>query len=142
MISGPRDVFIAIIVAGVIAQAAKILILTIGKHKAFGLADLFVTGSMPSTHSAIVTSLSLSIYLAEGLTTAFLISAAFAVVVIRDALGVRRTAGEEGKLINKIIKKTKLKIPKLRYSLGHTPAEVTVGVLIGVLSSVLVWFVG
>jgi len=60
-----------------------------------------------------------------------------ALIVLRDALGVRRTAGEEGKMINKLLKKVHLKLPKLHYSLGHTPLQVVVGVGIGIVSALI-----
>ena len=130
----------SIVIAGVLAQLIKILIFKFKHKQKFHINDLIVTGSMPSSHSALVTSLVISIYLVEQLSTTFLLAAAFAVVVIRDAFGVRRTAGEEGKLIDKIIKSSKLKIKKFHYSLGHTPKEVIAGIIIGILSSVLVYF--
>jgi acid phosphatase family membrane protein YuiD len=130
----------SIVIAGVLAQLTKILIFKFKHKQKFHINDLIVTGSMPSSHSALVTALAISIYLTEGLTTTFLLAAAFAVVVIRDAFGVRRTAGEEGKLIDKIIKSSKLKIKKFHYSLGHTPKEVTAGIVIGIAASILVYF--
>ncbi|MBW2982556.1 divergent PAP2 family protein [Candidatus Woesearchaeota archaeon] len=130
----------SVVIAGVLAQLIKILIFKFKHKQRFHINDLIVTGSMPSAHSALVTSLVISIYLTEGLTTIFLLAAAFAVVVIRDAFGVRRTAGEEGKIIDKIIRSSKLKIKTFHYSLGHTPAEVTVGIIIGIAASILVYF--
>jgi len=62
-----------------------------------------------------------------------------AVIVIRDALGVRRTAGEEGKLLNRVIKATKLKLPPVHYSLGHLPKEVACGVAIGLASAIVLY---
>ncbi len=131
----------SIVIAGVLAQLIKILVFKFKHKQKFHINDLIVTGSMPSSHSALVISLVISIYLVEGLTTTFLLAAVFAVVVIRDAFGVRRTAGEEGKILDKIIKASKLKITTFHYSLGHTPAEVTVGIIIGILASILVYLI-
>ena len=130
----------SIVIAGVLAQAIKILIFKFKHKQKFSINDLIATGSMPSAHSALVTALVISIYLTEGLTTIFLLAAVFAVVVIRDAFGVRRTAGEEGKIIDKIIKSSKLKIRTFHYSLGHTPKEVIAGIIIGIVSSIIVYF--
>ena len=130
----------SIAIAGVLTQLIKILIFKFKYKQKFHINDLIVTGNMPSAHSALVTSLAISIFLVEGLSTTFLLAAVFAVVVIRDAFGVRRTAGEEGRLIDKIVKASKLKIKTFHYSLGHTPKEVTVGIILGILSSVLVYF--
>ncbi len=141
MLDTSQRVFLAVISAGLLAQTAKILIHTMSRRESFRPADLVVTGGMPSTHSALSTALSLSIYFAEGLTTTFLVSLAFTAVVLRDALGVRRTAGEEGRIINQLIRKTRLRVSPVHYSLGHTPAEVTVGVIIGLLTAIVTLFV-
>ena len=86
------------------------LIILFSKHKTLSWRDLIVTGGMPSSHSAFVISLVTIIYLVEGTSTSFAISLVFAMVVIRDAFGVRRTAGEEGIVINQMMKKLKMKI--------------------------------
>jgi len=135
-----NKIFLAIIIAGIFAQLLKIIIFKFKHNQKFHINDLIVTGSMPSSHSALVTSLVIIIGFTEGLTTIFFLSAVFAVVIIRDAFGVRRTAGEEGKIIDKIIKASKLKIKSYHYSLGHKPSEVAVGILIGIASAILVYF--
>ncbi|MBI1970424.1 divergent PAP2 family protein [Candidatus Woesearchaeota archaeon] len=133
-----NPIFLSVLISGCVAQALKMIIL-IGKNcHHLSWHYLFVTGGMPSTHSALVTSLVLSIYLYEGTSTVFFVSTILAVIVLRDAVGVRRTAGEEGKAINKIIRTTKMHMHKIHYSLGHTPAEVAVGVLIGIVTSFIV----
>jgi len=134
------EVLWSVAIAGILAQGIKIAIFMFKHKQRFHINDLLVTGSMPSAHSALVTSLVISIYLTEGLTTTFLLAAVFALVVIRDAFGVRRTAGEEGKLIDRIVKASKLKIKTFHYSLGHTPKEVTVGIIIGIIAPILVYF--
>jgi hypothetical protein len=135
-----NKIFLSVAIAGVFAQLLKILIFIFRHKQKFHINDLIVTGSMPSAHSALVTSLAIAIYLDQGLTAAFFLAAVFAVVVIRDAFGVRRTAGEEGKIIDNIIKASKLKIKTFHYSLGHSPKEVTAGIIIGIAASILVHF--
>ena len=100
---------------------------------------MVVTGGMPSSHSSFVVALATIVYLEEGLSTAFVISLVLALIVLRDAFGVRRTVGMEGKQIEKLLKLHKLK-SKFHYSLGHTPLEVAVGALIGLGVSLLVFF--
>ena len=135
-----NKIFLSIVIAGVLAQLIKIAIFIFKHKQKFQIKDLIVTGGMPSSHSALVTALAIAVYLDQGLTAAFFLAAVFALVVVRDAFGVRRTAGEEGKILNKIIKASKLKIKTFHYSLGHTPAEVTVGIIIGIVASTLVHF--
>jgi acid phosphatase family membrane protein YuiD len=138
------NIFWSILAASLIAQGAKILVLIFKKKEKFQWSDLFVTGNMPSGHSALVTALTVSVLLTEGFSPLFFVSFVFAAVVIRDAVGVRRAVGEEGKVLSNIITVLKnrfhITIPrKMHQSLGHQPLEVFVGVLIGILSSVLMY---
>ena len=140
------QVFWAIVVAIVVAQAVKIFLLVFQQKQKFVWDDFFVTGSMPSAHSAIVVSLVVILLLTEGFSSLFFVSFVFAAIVIRDAVGVRRTVGEESKVLTNVIIALKTKfhvnIPrKMHQSLGHQPIEVFVGVLIGIASSVLVHIV-
>ena len=123
------NIALAVLLSGFGAQAVK-LINYLFKHKSLSWHDLVVTGGMPSSHSAFVVSLTTIIYLNERVSTAFVISLVFAMVVIRDAFGVRRSVGQEGLIINQILKKIKLKT-KTHFAMGHTPAQVLVGALIG-----------
>jgi hypothetical protein len=133
-----NKVLLAVILAGFGTQLVKLIIYWF-KHKTLHFKDIFVTGGMPSSHSAFVVSLVTIIYLQEGTTTAFAISLIFALVVLRDAYGVRRSVGEEGVVINKIVKKIKLKT-KAHFAMGHTPKQVLVGSVLGFLVSLLVHY--
>lgn len=133
-----NKIILSIIFAGFGTQLVKLILLWF-KHKSLNWYDLFLTGGMPSSHSAFVVSLAVIIYLAEGASTAFAISLVFALVVLRDAYGVRRTVGEEGLVISQIMKKLKIK-RETHFSLGHTPLQVLVGSLIGLAVAVLVYY--
>lgn len=137
--------FWAIVIAVIAAQAVKIILLVFKQKQKFVLTDLFVTGSMPSAHSAIVTSLTTIILLTEGFSSLFFATFVFAAIVIRDAVGVRRTVGEETKVLTNVISALKtrfhINIPrKMHQSLGHQPLEVLVGVLIGILTGIVVYW--
>ena len=133
-------VLIAVILALLFSQGLKIVLLLAVHKQRFHWTDMVVTGGMPSAHTAIVVSLMTSVWFTEGLSNLFILCLVLAAIVIRDALGVRRTAGEEGKMINRIIAATKLKARPVRYSLGHTPKEVTVGAILGLLAGSVVLF--
>ena len=134
---------VSVVLALTAAQGMKMLLIAIRHHQRLRLEDIVVTGGMPSAHSATVTALCLSILWTEGWRNPiFVLSAVLAVVVIRDALGVRRTAGEEGKTINSIIRLVHVRTPLVHYSLGHTPTEVAVGIAIGALVALGVAAVG
>ncbi len=132
-----NKILLAVLFAGFGAQLVKLIALWF-KHKTLNWKDIFVTGGMPSSHSAFVVSLATIIYLVEGTTTAFAISLVYAMIVLRDAYGVRRTVGEEGIVIHQMMKKLKMK-KQTHFAMGHTPKQVLVGSLIGFVVSWLVY---
>lgn len=129
----------ALLAGGFGAQLVKLLVILF-RHKHLHWKDLIVTGGMPSSHSAFVVSLATIIGLMEGVSTSFAISLVLAFIVIRDAFGVRRTVGEEGMVINQMMRKLKME-QKTHFSLGHTPLQVLVGSLIGVAAAVGVYLI-
>lgn len=131
-------IILAIIFAGFGTQLIKLVIYWF-RHKSLLIKDLVVTGGMPSSHSAFVVSLATIIYLVEGVSTAFAISLVLAMIVLRDAFGVRRSVGEEGMIINQILHKVKIKT-KTHFALGHTPSQVIVGALLGFFISLAVYY--
>ncbi|MBU0457036.1 MAG: divergent PAP2 family protein [Nanoarchaeota archaeon] len=131
-----NKIIITVIFAGFGVQLLKLTIYFF-RHKSLSWHDLVVTGGMPSSHSAFVISMATIIYLVEGVSTAFVISLVLAMIVIRDAFGVRRSVGNEGKAIEKLLKLHKIK-SKFHYAMGHTPLQVFVGSLIGFVVAILV----
>ena len=131
-----NNIFLSILIAGVISQLAKILIFIFKYEQKFHIKDLIVTGGMPSAHSALVGSLITIVGLNQGLSPLFFVILTFSLIVLRDAIGVRRSVGVEGRVIEKIIKYEKIKIGKFHYSLGHNPKEVLVGLIIGFVSAI------
>ncbi len=98
---------------------------------------LFETGGMPSSHSAFIVSLTVGIGRITGFESPlFALSFVFASIVMYDAMGIRRAAGEYAKLLNLILSndnKFKLDHVKLKELLGHTPFEVLGGIVLGIL---------
>lgn len=106
--------------------------------KKFNFKRIMGAGGMPSSHSAIVTGLATLIGKYEGVDTPiFALALIVAFVVMYDACGVRRAAGKQAELLNKIVETpglTGLQVQeKLIEVLGHTPVQVFVGALIGVI---------
>ncbi|WP_461250925.1 divergent PAP2 family protein [Treponema sp. R8-4-B8] len=98
------------------------------------------TGGMPSSHSAAVCSLATSAGIYEGFdSNYFIFCLVFAMVVLRDSLGVRRTAGLQAKALNNLgrqsAKLTGLEFRSVKEIHGHTPLEVLVGAGLGILIS-------
>ncbi len=134
-----NKVILAVVLAGFGAQLVKLFIYWF-RHKSLTWHDLVVTGGMPSSHSAFVVSLTTIIYLEEGLSTAFAISLVFALIVVRDAFGVRRSVGREGQAIQRLLKLHHIG-SKFHYAIGHTPLQVLVGSVIGFVVALIVHFV-
>ena len=132
-----NKIILAVLLAGFGVQLVK-LIIYFFLYKSLSWHDLVVSGGMPSSHSAFVVSMATIIYLVEGVSTAFVISLVLAMIIIRDAFGVRRSVGEEGMVINQVLKKIKLKT-KTHFAMGHTPLQVLIGSLIGLIISLLVY---
>ena len=110
--------------------------------KKFNFKRILGAGGMPSSHSAIVTSLATLIGKYQGVDTPiFAVSLILAAVVMYDACGIRRAAGKQAELLNKIIETpglTGLQVSeKLVEVLGHTPFQVLVGALIGVIAGLV-----
>lgn len=131
-------IILGALLAGFGAQLIKLTIYLI-KRRNLGWHDLIVTGGMPSSHAAFVVSLATLIYLSEGSSTSFALSLVLAIIVLRDAFGVRRTVGEEGLVLEKVINKLRIKT-KMHYAMGHTPLQVIVGSLFGLTVALGVHF--
>ena len=106
--------------------------------KKFNFKRILGAGGMPSSHSAVVVALCTMIGKNYGINSAiFGLSVVFAFVVMYDAAGVRRAAGKQAKLLNKIVQTPGLSnvevTEKLQEVLGHTPIQVFVGAFIGLI---------
>lgn len=134
-LTGNRILNVALI-ACITAQILKVVITLIWERK-LDFNRLFETGGMPSSHSALVIALVTSIGRVYGVNSPlFAIAAVFALIVMFDASGVRRAAGEQAKILNYMMEHWKETTPeifgeKLRELLGHTPLQVIMGALLG-----------
>lgn len=130
-----NKIFLSVAIATIIAQVTKTFIKLI-TSKSLDITKLWDTGGMPSSHASLASSLALAVYLAEGVTTVSIATFFFSLIVIRDAFGLRREAGEQAKVINKIIRdlklEKKLNVKKLKELVGHTFLQVTVGIILGI----------
>jgi acid phosphatase family membrane protein YuiD len=109
------------------------------------LQRFVATGGMPSSHAASVAALSTSVGIVEGFrSTLFGATLFFSLIVMYDAAGLRRAAGRQAALLNRLIEEhfqhPEEKAQKLFELLGHTPLEVLVGGLLGV-GVALMWHV-
>ena len=154
-----NEVLFVSLCAWFVAQTLKTLI-NMFKTKKFSAERSIGAGGFPSAHSASVCALAITTARVDGLSSSlFAIAFLFAAIVMYDAMGVRRSAGEHAKLLNKlyanylfdvkvknndddpsndiVLDPTYVMEKKLKEFLGHTPFEVLSGALLGILISML-----
>ncbi len=128
-----------------VAQVLKTLIHA-WVNKGFDLERLIGSGGMPSSHASTVCALAVSAGKEYGVgSPVFAVTAILAIIVMHDAMGVRLETGKQAKLLNQILDsfKTlegkKLTEEKLKEFVGHTPLQVLMGALLGILIG---WLMG
>ncbi len=128
--------FVVPAVAWAIAQVSKVIIDSVITHR-LSVRRLATAGGMPSSHSALVVSLTTVIGRLQGIQTPlFALALIFSSVVMYDATGVRRAAGQQAMILNRLlddlfIAHQGIRPERLREFLGHTPIEVIAGALLG-----------
>lgn len=135
-----NDVLVACVLAWIVAQLSKPLIHYVHTRR-LDLRQFVTSGGMPSSHSAVVVALATRVGLDTGLRSVpFALAAVFAVVVMYDAAGVRRAVSLQARVLNRMltemIEAQHFNEQRLRELIGHTPFEVFVGALLGVLSAI------
>ena len=131
---------VAILAAWFGAHVIKYVICSMKNEKYKFRSYLFMSGGMPSAHSATTVALATLIGIRDGFGSGlFGIAILFSAIVMYDALKVRRSSGEQGVAIRKLIKELKSDIELPRVSKGHTPLEVAFGAAFGVLIGVVVF---
>lgn len=102
---------------------------------------LFRSGGMPSAHTSATFALLTVIGSTDGVDSGlFGLSLLFTLIVMHDAVRVRRSSGEQGLAIRHLLKDLKSKIPLPRAAQGHTPMEVIMGAVLGVVIGLVVFF--
>lgn len=127
--------------ACILAQVIKVSVDTIRNGK-FSFRYLVSTGGMPSSHSALVGALATAVGITLGWSSSeFAIASLFAGIVMYDAAGVRQAAGKQAKILNQIMNELlqheDFNEQRLKELLGHTPFQVLVGLLLGIICSII-----
>ena len=126
-----------------VAQVLKVIINAV-IHKKIIWERMVGDGGMPSGHSATVSSLAVFTGLFCGFGSfQFAVTAILAIIVCHDAMGVRQETGKQAVMLNEIIQILESKdLPevKLKELVGHTPLQVTVGILIGIANACVMYF--
>lgn len=139
-----NNVLIAALLSWIIGQFLKApLDYLLNKRWNWGI--MLSPGGMPSSHSALVTSVTIAIGLQEGFASPlFALSFAIGMIVIYDAAGVRRQAGIHAERINELMKSffegSGIPEKELKEVLGHTPFEVITGVILGIIISLVLYW--
>lgn len=138
-------ILITAIVGWFVAQLIKFVLVMV-EEKRLNFERLVGSGGMPSSHSSFVTSMSTAVLLAHGVgSTAFAICVVFSLVVMYDASGVRRAAGKQAVILNKLVEnfgkeKPEVTGERLKELLGHSPLEVFAGAFLGIVIGFVVHY--
>ncbi|KAL2468932.1 Acid phosphatase/vanadium-dependent haloperoxidase-related protein [Forsythia ovata] len=129
--------FVSGIFAWAIAQSMKIF-LNFCVERKWDFRIMFASGGMPSSHSALCTALTTSVAICHGVADSlFPVCLGFSLIVMYDAIGVRRHAGMQAEVLNLIVEDLFQGHPisqrKLKELLGHTPSQVLAGALLGIV---------
>lgn len=128
------------VLSWLIAQILKVAFVFI-KDKKFDFTRFVGSGGMPSSHSAFIVALAVTLGRLHGWNSSyFAIALAISLIVMYDAAGVRRAAGKQAKVLNKMIYSFNDLIEfegRLKELIGHSPIEVFAGALLGIIVALL-----
>ena len=131
----------------ILAQIIKSIVFFV-VNKKFDPKRLWGAGGMPSGHSATVSSVAFISALHYGVSSfEFAIALILAFIVCHDAMGVRRETGKQALIINALTKSLKetgstdLPDVNLKLSVGHTPLQVTIGILLGIANAIVMYHI-
>ncbi|MBP2653012.1 MAG: divergent family protein [Firmicutes bacterium] len=132
---GKNIVLMTAVTAWFTAQVLK-SITSYWRHREFRAERLTGAGGMPSSHTSLVVGLASAVAFKSGFDSSlFAVAVVLAGIVMYDAAGVRRAAGKQAKVINKLVQELRVehrvKDTRLKELLGHTPLEVLAGALLG-----------
>lgn len=132
-----NPILISALLAWFIAQVLKVFFVFL-KHKKLDYTRMVGSGGMPSSHSSLIVAMATSVGKYAGTASIeFGLAVALAAIVMYDAANVRREAGRQAELLNKIVedfyRENRIDQAKFKELLGHTPVEVAAGAVLGIL---------
>jgi len=139
------QILICPLVAALIAQLGKLLVKS--NNLKLNWQSIYSYSGMPSSHAAMVISLAASVGLVEGFRSPlFFVCVILCFFIIRDALGLRNYLGQHGKILNNLVKDLNANIdvkvyPRLAENIGHTPAQIIAGAVLGFLVSLAGYYI-
>lgn len=143
-----NQIFLSAVLGWLVAQVLKTIIHMI-VNKQFVAERMVGGGGMPSSHSATVCALATAAGMKYGGGSfEFAISIMMAIIVMYDAMGVRRETGIQGRVLNEMLEiftnmgKEISAEAKLKELVGHTPLQVLMGAILGVVIAVITGNIG
>lgn len=130
--------FWSVFAAWALSCLVKMILHSINEKK-ICISSGFRNGGMPSSHSALMGSITIGLLLQQGLTSIFFLSLVISTLILRDAVTVRREVGLIGEAVNKMLKKENMKELEVIY--GHTLKQVIAGLIIGISSSIFFYLI-
>jgi acid phosphatase family membrane protein YuiD len=136
-----NPIFLSSVSSWFIAQLMKAVIVLLKGRKSGGKEILktlaWRTGGMPSSHASLVSAMATSVAFREGIgSNLFIVALFFAFIVMRDAMGVRRSAGIQARVLNflgrQLAETVKIEYHPVKEVCGHAPLEVIIGAFLGI----------
>lgn len=132
-LAGSNRMLVTAITASLTSQVLKGIFSSI-KARTLKFQHFIESGGFPSSHSATVTALATAVGLTHGWRSdLFAVAMVFAVIVLYDAVGIRRAVGQQSRFLNVLRGREAPDERPFKEALGHTPVEVLAGALLGVL---------
>lgn len=132
---------LVVVVSLAASQALKYLLLLLRGNNFDHIRQLYASGNMPSTHSASVTALLVVIGLRDGVDSGlFGLALLFTIIVMYDSVILRRSVGDQGRAVQELIRSIKSAVLLPRAAKGHTPYELIIGAILGVIIGLVVFF--
>ena len=138
---------ISAICGWLVAQLIKMIIALCTGHRVNPIKMLVSNGGMPSSHSATVLAMATACLMKDGISSEhFAMAASLAFIVMNDAAGVRYQTGEQSKILNRMVKEIfpdtdeENPPPALKELVGHTPLQIFMGAIVGVLVAIALGF--
>lgn len=149
--------FLTIFLSTFIPQIVKIILSRVKRTNESFMEILAETGGMPSSHASLMAAMTTMVFLFEGFSITFFLTFSLSMIVLRDAVGVRFAVGEQARTINSIIdsverssnhpaKKDKNlggftdMMKKVKIVKGHKISEVSVGIVVGIIISLGIFY--
>lgn len=134
---------VASLASGLLAQLLKVIV-GLRRTRRLRFERILDTGGMPSSHTALVTTLTIGVALHSGLDSAmFSLTLIFSMYIVFEAAGLRQEVGKQARVLNELVddllETHHLNTSRLKELVGHTWAEVSVGFLVGLLVALVAY---